>query len=298
MKRIFLKAGALALALCLLGGCGRAGPSAPSAGPGGASLPAGSSGPQEGTPPASLPAAPVQPCFFDILCDEALRKAGVAEDTGAFEKVRLAYLYVIAGTHYIPLVSETLAASWRGLDSCPDAPTVYQAEALGPLYYGLGSCENYSAALMVLLQHMGFDALYVSGLTYSVQGVMVDHAWVMVKVDGTWYHIDPQLEDNVMRDGVVRWHYCLKSDAEFAAHHIWGAALEGADAYALGLPVCPVSAAVPQGAAVEKAARPDMAAAVEIARALAEAGGENDARQIDAALPPLPRDMQPAGQAE
>ncbi len=242
------------------------------------------------------PARSDTPCFFDSLCGDTLHKAGLDGEENPFEQIRLAYLYVITNTHYIPLINETLSDSWRGLDFCGIAPSVYQAEALGPLYYGLGSCENYSSALLVLLEHMGLEARYVTGLTYSVQGSLVDHAWVMVRVRDTWYHVDPQLEDNVTHDGVVRWHYWMKGDAEFAAHHIWGAALEMADTYALALPECPVSANPPAIAVpVEKPPRPDLSVAIEEASALIAQGGLNGGLEIDEPLPHLPRNMRRVG---
>jgi transglutaminase-like putative cysteine protease len=46
---------------------------------------------------------------------------------------------------------------------------------------------------------MGFEARYVPGLTYSIEGKLVPHAWAMVRLDGSWYHADPQLEDNIIK---------------------------------------------------------------------------------------------------
>lgn len=83
-------------------------------------------------------------------------------------------------------------------------------------------CEDYAAALTLLLRGMGLEAQYVPGLTYSAEGNLVDHAWTMVKIDGVWYHLDSQLEDNISRRGSVRYRYFLKGDATLSGSHRWG----------------------------------------------------------------------------
>ena len=71
----------------------------------------------------------------------------------------------------------------------------------------LGSCEDYAAALTVLLQEMGLEAVYVAGLTISVEGDFVDHAWTAVQLRGEWYHLDAQLEDNILRNDFLTYRY-------------------------------------------------------------------------------------------
>lgn len=71
-------------------------------------------------------------------------------------------------------------------------------------------CEDYAAALTLLLREMGLEAAYVPGLTYSAEGNLVDHAWTLVKVDGVWYHLDSQLEDAISRRGSVGYRYFLR----------------------------------------------------------------------------------------
>ena len=44
----------------------------------------------------------------------------------------------------------------------------------------------------------------------------------MVQLDGQWYHIDPQLEDNVTRRGRLTYRFFLKGDQTMAADHRWG----------------------------------------------------------------------------
>ena len=103
----------------------------------------------------------------------------------------------------------------------PPIPFVEQ-RALSPLRFGVGMCEDYAAALTLLLRGMGLSSEYVPGLTFSAEGHLVDHAWTMVQIDGVWYHLDSQLEDNISRRGSVRYKYFLRGDATLSGSHRWG----------------------------------------------------------------------------
>lgn len=41
---------------------------------------------------------------------------------------------------------------------------------MSPLRFGVGMCENYAAALTLLLREMGLEAEYIPGLTCSISG--------------------------------------------------------------------------------------------------------------------------------
>ena len=57
--------------------------------------------------------------------------------------------------------------------------------------YHKGSCEHYAAAQKVLLEELGFEVMYVEGERYD-RGAKAwgEHVWVMMQVDGNWYHVD------------------------------------------------------------------------------------------------------------
>lgn len=82
-------------------------------------------------------------------------------------------------------------------------------------------CEDYAAALTLLYRAAGLQAEYVPGITYSAEGPLVDHYWTMVMVDRQWYHVDPQLEDNISRHGYVRYRYFMRGRSIHASHW-WG----------------------------------------------------------------------------
>lgn len=261
--------------------------------------------PSSAPPSSSLaqgPAPAAAPCYFDVMADAAIAEMGLGSTASDYDKVRAAYRYVIAATTYIEYDQEELVELWRYEDVCGKVPTPYQVAGAGPLLYGIGTCENYASALIVLLQRLGFEALYVTGRTFSVQGTLVDHAWVMVKIEDIWYHIDPQLEDNVSKGPLLFYHYFLKGDEEFRAHHVWGAALPRPDEHSLSLPACPISLAPPAAEELSQAPRPDVEALVTQARRamrIARARGRTPSTLAPDELPPLPRyvEADPALQA-
>lgn len=211
MKRLW----GLLLAACLLAGC--AVPADVSAAP--SSLPAEPSAPQPPpqTSAAALPEPPPADGCIRALAREALEKFLRAEDTPA-EQVRAAYEYVVANTCFAQPVGLEI---WR-VRGGGETPSYLENRALSPLAYGIGSCEDYAAALCLLLEEMGFRTQYVPGITISVTGEFVDHAWCAVEMDGRWYHLDPQLEDNVMKKNIITYRYFLKSDETMLADHRWG----------------------------------------------------------------------------
>lgn len=143
----------------------------------------------------------------------------VSPEMSEYEKAKAAFDYMI--THVSmgePIGSEL----WR-VHGGGDTPVSFvEQRALSPLRFGVGMCEDYAAALTLLLREMGLEARYVPGLTYSAEGHLVDHAWTMVRIDGVWYHLDSQLEDNISRRGSVRYKYFLRGDATLAGSHRWG----------------------------------------------------------------------------
>ena len=90
----------------------------------------------------------------------------------------------------------------------------------GALLEGTAVCAGYARAYQLLMQEAGIPCEYVSG--YAGGG----HAWNVVEIDGTWYHVDTTWDDPVPdRAGYVRYDYFLKSDDYMRAnrHTRWTA---------------------------------------------------------------------------
>ncbi len=226
-------------------------------------------------------------CFFQQLAKEKVAALGLAGNETPIETVQAAFRYVVANTHYLAYDNPTFTDSWRFFDTCNTAPTTIQVMGFSPLYYGWGSCENYAAALMVLLEELGFETAYVTGQTFSIDGALVDHAWIMVKIGENWYHADPQLEDNIIKGNTILYRYFLKSDDEFAAHHVWGSRLKTPDPYSLTLPLCKHSAPAFSPQFIEKSPPQSMNKILASIQYLEETIKNPSSLKVDP-LPPFP----------
>lgn len=80
-----------------------------------------------------------------------------------------------------------------------------------------GVCQAYALVLYRMLEMLGFEVQYVPGKV----GEQL-HAWVLVKLDNEWYHIDVTWDDPLPdRKGEVRYKYFLVSDRQLAQDHSW-----------------------------------------------------------------------------
>lgn len=131
------------------------------------------------------------------------------------EKALALYDYIISITNY-PLPEEV---DKNGGEYFPDDAYT----TVGLLCDGYAVCEAYAKLYAILLNDAGLPAI-------TVGSESMDHKWVMVKVDGEWYHCDPTWDDYRFDDGyTILWDmnddnwdkgsaghkYFLKSDDEF-----------------------------------------------------------------------------------
>lgn len=100
----------------------------------------------------------------------------------------------------------------------------YSKETIGSPYspYTLltenkGVCQAYALVLYRMLEMLDFEVQYVPGNV----GEQL-HAWVLVKLENDWYHIDVTWDDPLPdRKGEVRYQYFLVSDRQLAQDHSW-----------------------------------------------------------------------------
>ena len=65
---------------------------------------------------------------------------------------------------------------------------------------GRSVCQGYAKALQYLCLQCNLECITVSGTANGT-----GHAWVLVKLDGDWYHADPTWADAVYRSGQEEW---------------------------------------------------------------------------------------------
>lgn len=170
--------------------------------------------PRSPDPPG--PFKPIHP-YLKELANQIIAQI-VTADMGEYERAKAAFDYLIEYTVMDDPIGLDL---WRIYGGGEEPISFVEQRALSVLRFGVGGCEDYAAALTILLREMGLEAEYVPGLTYSLEGNLVDHAWTKAKIDGVWYHLDSQLEDNISHRGTVRYRYFMRGDATLASHR-WG----------------------------------------------------------------------------
>ena len=98
----------------------------------------------------------------------------------------------------------------------------YAAEGGGSAYAALNGgearCAGYAAAFRLLCGAAGIPCETVTGTVRSSTGGEQPHAWNIVTLGGSRYHVDCTWDD---RAGRVLHTWFLRSDAEMAATHAW-----------------------------------------------------------------------------
>lgn len=120
-----------------------------------------------------------------------------AQQTGGdYERLKYVHDWIVNNTSYI------------------SSGSVSKSEADGSVVYGQALCEGYSKAFMYLAQAMGYECVCVAGYSNG------DHMWNMVKVGGSWYHVDVTWDDPLSNSGpVLRHNYFLVGDSTISADH-------------------------------------------------------------------------------
>jgi len=62
------------------------------------------------------------------------------------------------------------------------------------LIRGEGVCSHFTALLNLMANTLGFETGFVTGYFVSANGARSAHAWSAIRIDGTWYYFDAQIE--------------------------------------------------------------------------------------------------------
>ncbi|MGK9251015.1 transglutaminase domain-containing protein [Paenibacillus sp. P22] len=82
---------------------------------------------------------------------------------------------------------------------------------------GTAVCQGYALLMYRMAADAGIEVRIVEGTVDSG-----DHAWNLVRLDGSWYHIDATWDDPVPdRGSQVRHTYFLLSDEQIRKDHSW-----------------------------------------------------------------------------
>ncbi len=75
---------------------------------------------------------------------------------------------------------------------------LYCYEAIGILKDGEGVCDAYTKLMGLLLTEVGIENIYVIGKVTptAIKNGEENHSWLLVKLNGNYYHLDPTFNDN------------------------------------------------------------------------------------------------------
>lgn len=134
--------------------------------------------------------------------DEIISKC-IKSGASDFEKELAVHDYIVLNTSYD---SENVNKN----SIPPLSHTAY-----GVLVNKVGVCDGYAGAMMLILNKIGVETMYVGG---KAEGV--DHAWNIVKIDGKYYQVDATWDDpSPDRKGYVSHAYFNVADNQILKDH-------------------------------------------------------------------------------
>ena len=100
----------------------------------------------------------------------------------------------------------------------------YSHEILGPLGQGVGVCEGIAKTVKILCDQLGIWCIVVISEANPEKNIKYRHAWNIVKIGGTYYHLDATFDNTLSQMGPVRYDYFNLDDGKVFRDHepvIW-----------------------------------------------------------------------------
>ena len=100
----------------------------------------------------------------------------------------------------------------------------YSHEILGPLGQGVGVCEGIAKTGKILCDQLGIWCIVVISEANPEKNIKYRHAWNIVKIGGTYYHLDATFDNTLSHIGPVRYDYFNLDDGKVFRDHepvIW-----------------------------------------------------------------------------
>lgn len=136
-----------------------------------------------------------------------------------FTKIKLLYEYVC--THYTYDYTYTQYSAYDGLTT------------------GTMVCQGYALLMYKVMWEAGIPCRIITGVSGGE-----NHAWNIVKLNGSWYNIDATWDAADEIGGVMKWDFFLKSTEDFVGHTRFDPYLTSA--YERAHPIAAKSATLPR----------------------------------------------------
>lgn len=100
----------------------------------------------------------------------------------------------------------------------------YSHEIIGPLGQGVGVCEGIAKSVKILCDALGIWCIIALSEANPEKNIKYRHAWNVVKIGGSYYHLDATFDNTLSHDEQLRYDYFALSDAQIFRDHepvIW-----------------------------------------------------------------------------
>lgn len=98
----------------------------------------------------------------------------------------------------------------------------YSHEIIGPLGQSVGVCEGIAKAVKVLLDALGVWCVIAICSNNPGKGIKYRHTWNIVKINGTYYHLDVTFDNSLGKDHEIteiRYDYFNLDDQQIFRDH-------------------------------------------------------------------------------
>ena len=95
----------------------------------------------------------------------------------------------------------------------------YSHEIIGPLQQGVGVCEGIAKTVKILCDELGIDCMIAVSEADPPHGIKYRHAWNVLKINGSWYHLDATFDNSLGRYGTKRYDYFNLDDKRIFRDH-------------------------------------------------------------------------------
>jgi hypothetical protein len=110
--------------------------------------------------------------------------------------------------------------SYGWLSETEDPKRILSGQGYSALSFGTGICGAYARAMLMLCEAAGIPCRLVLGEADGGTSGWTRHAWNLVQIDGSWYHMDVTFDDPVGVT-VLRYNYFNVTDEDLAWNHRW-----------------------------------------------------------------------------
>lgn len=95
----------------------------------------------------------------------------------------------------------------------------YSHEIIGPLGQGVGVCEGIAKSVKILCDALGIWCVIAISGSNPEKGIKYRHAWNIVKIEGSFYHMDATYDNSLGKKEVIRYDYFNLADEKIFRDH-------------------------------------------------------------------------------